>query len=96
MNVRELVGLNIQRLRREQGISQEELAFRAPTSRAYLSGVESGRRNASLQLLEDVARALGVEVIDFFEALPGHRARKGQAERPPPAKPRSARRRRKK
>lgn len=96
MNVRELVGLNIQRLRRERGISQEELAFRAPSSRAYLSGVESGRRNASLELLENIARALDVEVIDFFATLPGHRARKRQGGQPPPTKSRSPRPRRKK
>jgi transcriptional regulator with XRE-family HTH domain len=95
MNVRELVGLNIQRLRRERGISQEELAFQAPSSRSYLSGVESGRRNASLQLLENIARVLDVEVIDFFAALPGHRSQNNQAKRPPPAKPGPPGRRRK-
>jgi transcriptional regulator with XRE-family HTH domain len=93
MNVRELVGLNIQRLRRERGISQEDLAFRAPSSRAYLSGVESGRRNASLLLLENIARALDVEVIDFFAALPNH---KTQADQPSSTKPRRPRPRRKK
>lgn len=96
MNVRELVGLNIQRLRRERGISQEELAFRTPSSRSYLSGVESGRRNASLRLLEEIARVLDVEVIDFFAALPGREVQDTQAGRPASTKSRRSKPRRKK
>ncbi len=67
MDVRTLVGLNIQRLRRERGISQEELAFRSDCTRGYLSGLETGRRNATVLTLEKIAKALDVEVIDLFE-----------------------------
>lgn len=67
MDVRTLVGLNIQRLRRERGISQEELAFRSHCTRGYLSGLETGRRNATILILEKIARALDVQVVDLFE-----------------------------
>lgn len=66
MDVRVVVGLNIQRLRRERGISQEELSFRAPTTRGYLSGLEAGRRNPTIGILEKIANALGVNVSEFF------------------------------
>ena len=65
-----MVGLNIQRLRREQKLSQEELSFRSGRTRAYLSGLEAGRRNATLLTLEQLARALGVGVIDLFREPP--------------------------
>ena len=42
MDVRERVGLNLQKLRRERGLSQEELADRANIHQTYLSGVERG------------------------------------------------------
>jgi len=45
MNVRERVGLNLQRLRREKGLSQEDLADLANIHQTYLSGVERGKRN---------------------------------------------------
>jgi transcriptional regulator with XRE-family HTH domain len=45
MDARKHVGLTVQRLRREKGFSQEELAHRADIHQTYLSGVESGKRN---------------------------------------------------
>jgi transcriptional regulator with XRE-family HTH domain len=42
MDVRERVGLNLQRLRRQRGLSQEELADLAEIHQTYLSGVERG------------------------------------------------------
>jgi transcriptional regulator with XRE-family HTH domain len=66
MNVRERVGLNLQRLRRGKKLSQEELAHRARIHQTYLSGVERGRRNPSLLVLERIAKALGVDVDDLI------------------------------
>ena len=52
MNARERVGLNVQRLRRSKRLTQEELAHRAKVHQTYLSGVEVGRRNPSVAVLE--------------------------------------------
>ena len=62
MDVRERVGNNVRRLRKKQGISQEELADRAALHRTYISGVERGVRNPTVVVLEKVADALGVEL----------------------------------
>jgi transcriptional regulator with XRE-family HTH domain len=64
--VRERVGLNVQRLRRAKDYSQEELAHRADIHQTYLSGVERGRRNPSIQVLERIAKALSVDIEEFF------------------------------
>lgn len=73
-----MVGFNIQRLRRERGYSQEELSFRSGSTRAYLSGMEAGRRNATLLTLGKLARALEVDIAELFSKPPGQgRGQKG-------------------
>ncbi|THD81650.1 MAG: XRE family transcriptional regulator [Phenylobacterium sp.] len=65
MDVRQRVGLNVQALRRARGLSQEELAHRAEMHQTYLSGVERGRRNPSLLVLQRLATALSADVADL-------------------------------
>jgi transcriptional regulator with XRE-family HTH domain len=62
MDIRMVVGLNVQRLRRERGLSQEELSFRSGFTRAYLSGLETGRRNPTVVSLVKLAAALDAEI----------------------------------
>jgi transcriptional regulator with XRE-family HTH domain len=61
MDLRGVFGLNVQRLRREKKLSQEQLSFISKRTRAYISSVEAGRRNATLDTLEILAKALNVE-----------------------------------
>ncbi|MBA5775542.1 helix-turn-helix transcriptional regulator [Stappia sp. F7233] len=66
MDIRVVVGLNVQRLRREREISQEELSLRSDCTRGYLSGIETGRRNPTVLFLADLAKALESDVSEFF------------------------------
>lgn len=68
MSVQRRLSSNLQRIRREKGLSQEELAHRARVHQAYLSGLENGRRNPSIKIIERIADALGVDVVDLFKA----------------------------
>ena len=65
MDVRARVGLNVQRLRREKRLSQEELADRAAIHQTYLSGVEQGKRNPTITVLQRIAEALGTDVEEL-------------------------------
>jgi transcriptional regulator with XRE-family HTH domain len=65
MDVRERVGLNLQKLRREKGLSQEELADLANIHQTYLSGVERGKRNPTVTVLQRIAVALGADIEDL-------------------------------
>jgi transcriptional regulator with XRE-family HTH domain len=65
MDVRARVGLNVQRARREQGLSQEELADRATVHQTYLSGVERGIRNPTIIVLQKIASALQLDIEDL-------------------------------
>jgi transcriptional regulator with XRE-family HTH domain len=67
MDVRERVGLNLQRLRREKGLSQEELAGLAGIHQTYLSGVERGKRNPTVSVLQRIAEALGTDIEDLVQ-----------------------------
>jgi transcriptional regulator with XRE-family HTH domain len=62
MDVRQIVGENIRRYRREKGLSQQEMANRMGVDRAYISGLELGQRNPTIITLWHAAQALGVEV----------------------------------
>jgi transcriptional regulator with XRE-family HTH domain len=64
-----MVAHNVRRLRQAAQLSQEELAFRAEVNRAYLSTVESGQRNISLDNLIGLARGLHVEPWELLRPI---------------------------
>ncbi|OPY57900.1 MAG: HTH-type transcriptional regulator SinR [Syntrophorhabdaceae bacterium PtaU1.Bin034] len=65
-NIRLLTGERIRILRKERGWSQEELGERADLHHTYVGAVERGEKNASIDTLDKIAEALGVEMIDLF------------------------------
>ena len=60
MDVRQLFGTNVRRLRQARGLSQEQFGLAAGIDRTYVSGVERGIRNPSLVLAQKFAAALEV------------------------------------
>ena len=64
---REIVGSNIRTCRTNAGLTLEELAEKAEMSWPYLSEVERGRENISLDKLARLAQALNVKLSKFVE-----------------------------
>lgn len=60
-------GLKIQQLRKELGISQEELAYRAGFHRTYIGMIERAERNITLSNIKKLADALNVNIKDLFD-----------------------------
>ncbi|MBN9310334.1 MAG: helix-turn-helix transcriptional regulator [Devosia sp.] len=60
MELRAIFAANIKRLRKERGMSQEDLAFESGLHRTYISGIERGIRNVGLDNIGVIAEALGV------------------------------------
>ncbi|MBU0487264.1 MAG: helix-turn-helix domain-containing protein [Bacteroidetes bacterium] len=60
-------GRRIREMRQKLGISQEELSFRSELHRTYISSIERGLRNVSLENIEKLAKALECEIVDFFK-----------------------------
>ncbi|HEV2748309.1 MAG TPA: helix-turn-helix transcriptional regulator [Allosphingosinicella sp.] len=53
------------RLRKEAGLTQEQLAERCGLSQQYLSKLERGRRNPIVVTLYELATALGVSHVEL-------------------------------
>jgi CheY-like chemotaxis protein/DNA-binding XRE family transcriptional regulator len=68
IDVKKTFGSSVKTWRKRLGISQEELAERADLHRTYVSDVERGARNLSLESITRVARALRISVADLFPA----------------------------
>lgn len=66
MNIREILAANLKRYRREHGVSQEELAHLAEIDRTYISSLERCQYAASIEVVDRLARALGVEASDLL------------------------------
>jgi transcriptional regulator with XRE-family HTH domain len=59
---RELLAMNLVRLRREKGWSQEDLALEAGLHRTFVAHVERQVRNISIDNIERLANALQVSI----------------------------------
>jgi transcriptional regulator with XRE-family HTH domain len=68
MDVKLKVGQRIRQLRKELELSQEALALKAEVDRTYVTDIENGRRNVSLEILERLIKALNVSFTEFFNA----------------------------
>ena len=68
MDIKEKAGQRIRQLRKELELSQETLALKAEVDRTYVTDVEAGRRNVSLEILERLIKALDVSLTDFFNS----------------------------
>ncbi len=78
INIRQKFGARIRELRAVTGLSQEAFADRCGFARSYMSRVERGGANPSIDAVEVLAVALGVQIVDLFTDTPA------KAKRHPP------------
>lgn len=74
MKAQEQLGMRIKYLRQNRKWSQEDLALGANVNKNYISDLENGRRNPSLEILERIAAAFGISLAELFkgvESIPG-------------------------
>ena len=69
MDIQKRVGVNLVRIRKEKGLSQERLAFECSIDRTYLSGIERGVRNPTISSLVNITTVLGIDIVALFEPL---------------------------
>ena len=67
--VRQL-GARLRALRQEAGMTQEKLAWECDLAKPYLSQIEAGKRQPSLEALAALADRLGVQVVDLLASDP--------------------------
>ncbi|MCI8766738.1 helix-turn-helix transcriptional regulator [Schaedlerella sp.] len=57
---------HLEKLRKSQGIKQEELAAALQVSRQTIGSLENGRYNPSIQLAFKIARYFGMRIEEIF------------------------------
>jgi transcriptional regulator with XRE-family HTH domain len=67
VDIRDVLALNLRRLRQAKGLSQEELAHQAEIDRTYVSALERSVYAAGIDVVDRLARVLGVEAADLLK-----------------------------
>lgn len=66
MILQEKLGKAIVQLRKQRGLAQEKFANDAEIDRRYMSDIENGKRNISIDVIERVANCLNIRVSELF------------------------------
>jgi len=61
------LGQNLKRIRTKKKMSQGDVARALDVHRAYVSGIENGKRNPTLATIQKVANALGVSADELLK-----------------------------
>ena len=59
-------GNKVRKERMKLGLSQEELAERAGVHRTYIGMIERAEKNATIESIGKIAKALKISIADFF------------------------------
>jgi transcriptional regulator with XRE-family HTH domain len=80
MDLKEVMAVNLRRLRHAKNMTQEELAESAGLSARYVGGIERADVSASVTVLGRIAEALEVEATELVRAAPPKARKNGLAE----------------
>jgi len=69
MNINKQLGMRIRYLRKERGWSQETLSFEADINKNYISDLERGTRNPTLEILEKLSIAFNINLDELVKGL---------------------------
>lgn len=68
-DIRMKFGAKVKELRISKGYSQEKLSELSDLDRTYIPGIESGRRNVSLVVIEKIAQAFEIRISELLNDL---------------------------
>lgn len=66
MDLKEVMAINMRRLRHDKDMTQEEVAERSGLSARYIGSIERAKVSASVSILGKVAEALGVDPCELI------------------------------
>lgn len=69
MNIKQMIGMRIAELRNSKGFTQEKLAGKMEISSKYLSSIERGKENPTLDTIIKLSESLDVNIEDIFRSL---------------------------
>lgn len=62
-------GERVREIRKEKGLSQEELAHKADLHRTYIGMIERAEKNITLVNIDKIANALEISIKDIFNGI---------------------------
>jgi len=65
-DIKRFIGNRIRELRKQEGLSQEDLGWKAGLHYTYIGAIERGEKNCSIETLAKIAQALEVEIKELF------------------------------
>ncbi len=68
MDIKVQIGVRIKELREAKKLSQQDLADAAEMERSFITHIEKGKRNISIDTLYKVLNALEISLKDFFDS----------------------------
>lgn len=69
MSLQQNIGVALRALRAQKGVSQEKLALETGIGRRYMSDIENGRRNVSLEIIEKIATYFEMSASELVERI---------------------------
>jgi transcriptional regulator with XRE-family HTH domain len=66
-DIKKKFGQRVKELRLTKGYSQERLAEISDLDRTYIPGIEAGKRNVSLLVVEKIAKAFGISISELMK-----------------------------
>jgi transcriptional regulator with XRE-family HTH domain len=66
MDIKKMIGVRIAEVRKKKGMTQKKLAEKMGISPTYLSSIERGKENPTLDMLIILAKSLGVDLGVIF------------------------------
>lgn len=70
MDIKVAIGKRIADLRKAKKLSQQKFSYEAEIERSYLTHIEKGRKNISIETLIKITNALEISLKDFFNQEP--------------------------
>ena len=67
MDIKVRFGQRLRELRKKTGLSQEKFSFECSLDRTYIAGIETGKRNVSLENIEKIAKGLKISLSELFQ-----------------------------
>lgn len=66
-NIKITFGLKIKELRKQKKYSQEQLANLASINKSYISKIENGKTEVSIEIMNKLAKAFEIEIDQLFD-----------------------------
>jgi transcriptional regulator with XRE-family HTH domain len=69
LDIRKRFGKRVKELRQARGLSQEALARLVELDTSYISGIEKGEEDISIEMIQKLSIAFQIKISDLFEGL---------------------------